>query len=173
MIPQDPTLFSGLLRFSLDPANKHTDAELWEALDSIEMKDYVKGMPQGLDTVITGGGENLSAGQRQLLCMARALLENPKILIMDEATSNIDGESDGKIQTMLKEAFRDCTVLTIAHRIDTIMWYDKALVLDKGRILEFGTPEELLQMKNSEFGALLDQFQKGRGETRCGAMKTN
>merc|ERR1712232_237728 len=163
MIPQDPTLFAGPLRFSLDPANKHSDIELWEALDSIGMKTHVEGMPNGLDATITGGGENLSAGQRQLLCMARALLEKPKILIMDEATSNIDGESDGEIQTMLKEAFQGCTVLTIAHRIDTILWYDKALVLDEGKVLEFGSPKELSSRRNSEFSALLAQFQKGRG----------
>ena len=164
MIPQDPTLFSGPLRFSLDPAHQRSDAELWKALESIGMRDHVEGMTGGLDASITGGGENLSAGQRQLLCMARALLERTRILIMDEATSNIDGASDGKIQTMLKEAFRGCTVLTIAHRIDTILWYDKALVLDDGKILEFGAPSELSKRKNSEFGALLAEFRKGRGE---------
>ena len=84
---------------------------------------------------------------------------------MDEATSNIDGEADGKIQNMLKEAFEGCTILTIAHRIDTILWYDKALVLDQGKVLEFDSPGELSKREGSEFKALLTEFQKGRGET--------
>jgi len=165
MIPQDPILFAGPLRFSLDPANRCSDAELWKALDAIGMKAHVAGLPGGLDTTIASGGENLSAGQRQLLCMARALLEKCKVLIMDEATSNIDGEADGKIQNMLKEAFEGCTILTIAHRIDTILWYDKALVLDQGKVLEFDSPGELSKREGSEFKALLTEFQKGRGET--------
>merc|ERR1711953_1525806 len=165
MIPQDPVLFAGPLRYSLDPANQYSDAELWRALDSIGMKSHVEGMPSGLEATIEGGGENLSAGQRQLLCMARALLEKPKLLIMDEATSNIDGKSDGKIQVMLKEAFKDCTVLTIAHRIDTILWYDKVLVLDHGKVLEYGSPEDLSKNEDSAFKALLMEYQKGRGAT--------
>jgi len=97
--------------------------------------------------------------------MARALLEKPKLLIMDEATSNIDGKSDGNIQVMLKEAFKDCTVLTIAHRIDTILWYDKVLVLDHGKVLEYGSPEDLSKKEDSAFKALLSEYQKGRGAT--------
>mmetsp|Transcript_8755 Transcript_8755/g.17931 ORF Transcript_8755/g.17931 Transcript_8755/m.17931 type:complete len:617 (+) Transcript_8755:380-2230(+) len=164
MIPQDPSLFAGPLRFSLDPANTCSDEQLWQALDSVGMKDHVAGMAHDLDADIVDGGENLSAGQRQLLCMARALLERPRILIMDEATSNIDGRTDNKIQAMLQEEFKDCTILTIAHRIDTILWYDKVLVLDQGEVLEFGSPNELSQKEGSKFMALLTEYRKGREE---------
>ena len=164
MIPQDPTLFAGPLRYSLDPANNYTDDQLWQALDSVDMKEHVETMENKLDADIVEGGENLSAGQRQLLCMARALLETPKVLIMDEATSNIDGKTDNKIQTMLKEAFKDCTVLTIAHRIDTILWYDKVLVMDHGTVLEYDSPTVLSKKGDSEFKALLDEYRKGREE---------
>tara|TARA_B100000780_G_scaffold31524_1_gene19953 strand:+ start:246 stop:638 length:393 start_codon:yes stop_codon:yes gene_type:complete len=128
------------------------------------MKVHVESMENKLDSNIVQGGENISAGQRQLLCMARALLENPKVLIMDEATSNIDGKTDNKIQTMLKEAFKECTVLTIAHRIDTILWYDKVLVMDKGKVLEYDSPKVLSTKDGSEFKALLTEYRKGREE---------
>ena len=128
------------------------------------MKVHVESMENKLDSNIVQGGENISAGQRQLLCMARALLENPKVLIMDEATSNIDGKTDNKIQTMLKEAFTECTVLTIAHRIDTILWYDKVLVMDKGKVLEYDSPKVLSTKDGSEFKALLTEYRKGREE---------
>ena len=130
MIPQDPTLFAGPLRYSLDPGKLYTDEQIWDALELVDCKKPVEEMGKGLDSEIVEGGENLSAGQRQLLCMARALLERPKVLIMDEATSNIDGNTDNKIQEMLKTQFDDCTVLTIAHRIDTIMWYETIKNLD-------------------------------------------
>lgn len=164
MISQDPTLFSGPLRDSLDPGNRHSDAELWQVLVDIGMKGHVESMPDRLDATIERGGENLSVGQRQLLCMARVLLEKSRLLIMDEATSSIDRVSDGKIQSMLQSKFQDCTVLTIAHRIDTILWYDKVLVLDQGRVLEFDSPENLSN-RDSEFKALLAEYQKGRGTT--------
>ena len=128
------------------------------------MKVHVESMENKLDSNVVQGGENISAGQRQLLCMARALLENPKVLIMDEATSNIDGKTDNKIQTMLKEAFKECTVLTIAHRIDTILWYDKVLVMDKGKVLEYDSPKVLSTKDGSEFKALLTEYRKGREE---------
>jgi len=164
MIPQDPTLFAGPLRYSLDPANNYSDDQLWQALSDVDMKSHVEGMENQLDSNIVEGGDNLSAGQRQLLCMARALLENPSILIMDEATSNIDGETDNIIQTMLKDRFKDCTVLTIAHRIDTILWYDKVIVLDHGKVLEYDSPEVLSKKAGSEFKVLLTEYQRGRKE---------
>lgn len=164
MIPQDPTLFTGPLRFSLDPEDKCSDERLWQALDSVGIKITVERMANGLDADIVDGGENLSAGQRQLLCLARALLEKPSILIMDEATSNIDGKTDNKIQTMLKEVFKECTILTIAHRLNSILWYDKVLVLDQGKVLEFDSPGVLSKKEGSEFKALLSEYQKGREE---------
>ena len=162
MIPQDPTLFAGPLRYSLDPGKLYTDKQIWDALELVDCKKHVEEMGKGLDSEIVEGGENLSAGQRQLLCMARALLERPKVLIMDEATSNIDGNTDNKIQEMLKTQFDDCTVLTIAHRIDTIMWYDKVLVLDHGKVREYDDPKVLASQAGSEFGALLQEYRKGR-----------
>ena len=136
MIPQDPILFQGPLRYSLDPAESYSDERLWDALESVGLKDFIKGQDGGLGMPIVGGGENLSAGQRQLLCMARALLESPTVLIMDEATSNIDNKTDERIQAMLRGegGFGQCTVLTIAHRIDTILWYDRVLVLGDGEV---------------------------------------
>ena len=122
----------------------------------------MESMPNGLDAIIESGGENLSVGQRQLLCMARALLEKPRLIILDEATSNIDRETDGIIQSMLQERFQNLTVLTIAHRIDTILWYDKVLVLDEGKVLEFDSPEILSKQETSEFKALLAEYKKGR-----------
>ena len=141
----------------------YTDDQIWNALELVDCKRHVETeMKNGLDSEIVEGGENLSAGQRQLLCMARALLEKPKVLIMDEATSNIDGKTDNQIQEMLKTQFKDCTVLTIAHRIDTIMWYDKVLVLDHGKVLEYDEPNILANKTDSEFSALLTEYRKGR-----------
>jgi ABC-type multidrug transport system fused ATPase/permease subunit len=163
MIPQDPILFAGPLRYSLDPCGTtYSDEQLWGALDRVDMKTYVEATSEGLDTEIVEGGENLSAGQRQLLCMARALLETPKVLVMDEATSNIDGKTDEKIQSMLKDAFKECTVLTIAHRIDTIVWYDKVLVLDGGEVLEYDDPKVLANRPESAFAGLLGEYRKGK-----------
>jgi ABC-type multidrug transport system fused ATPase/permease subunit len=164
MIPQDPTLFAGPLRYSLDPAGDYSDEHLWGALERVGMMAYIEGTQNGLDAEIVEGGENLSAGQRQLLCMARALLETPKVLVMDEATSNIDGKTDDKIQSMLKDSFKECTVLTIAHRIDTIVWYDKVLVLDGGEILEYDDPKALAKKTGSAFGSLLDEHRRGKGD---------
>lgn len=128
------------------------------------MKVFVAGLPGGIDAEVAEGGENLSAGQRQLLCMARALLKSPRLLVMDEATSNIDNKTDEKIQTMLKSAFNGCSLLTIAHRIETITWYDRVLVLDQGRVLEYGSPNALASKKGSAFGALLEEVRRGKGE---------
>jgi ABC-type multidrug transport system fused ATPase/permease subunit len=162
MIPQDPVLFAGPLRYSLDPSGLFAEDRLWGALEAVGMKSFVTQGEGGLDADVAEGGENLSAGQRQLLCMARALLESPRVLIMDEATSNIDGQTDERIQTMLKEKFSECTVLTIAHRIDTIMWYDRVLVLDHGKVLEFDTPSVLSKRPGSAFGALLNEYKEGK-----------
>jgi len=166
MIPQDPTLFAGALRYSLDPSGTVSSEKLWAALESVDMKPHIENMEGGLDAEIAEGGENLSAGQRQLLCMARALLETPRLLIMDEATSNIDNKTDDKIQSMLKDAFSECSVLTIAHRIDTITWYDRVLVLDQGRVLEYDSPGVLAKTAGSEFSALLDEYRKGKNERK-------
>ncbi|XP_051002569.1 ATP-binding cassette sub-family C member 2 [Acomys russatus] len=144
IIPQDPILFSGSLRMNLDPFNKFSDEEIWKALELAHLKSFVAGLQLGLNHEVTEGGDNLSIGQRQLLCLSRAVLRKSKILILDEATAAVDLETDSLIQTTIRNEFSQCTVITIAHRLHTIMDSDKIMVLDNGRIVECGSPEELL-----------------------------
>lgn len=151
IIPQDPVLFSGTLRMNLDPFEKYNDHEIWNALELAHLKYYVSSQPLGLVHVITEGGENLSIGQRQLICLARALLRKTKVLILDEATAAVDLELDELIQNTIRSEFADCTVLTIAHRLHTILDSDKIVVLEGGEIVEFDSPKKLLQDINSQF----------------------
>lgn len=143
IIPQDPVCFSGTIRDNLDPFNEHTDAEIWEALTRIELKTFVESQDKQLQHPVEEFGSNLSLGQRQLICMGRALLRRPKILVMDEATSSVDQRTDDLIQAMVRTHFADCTVLAIAHRLNTIMDSDAILVLDAGKLKEHGTADEL------------------------------
>ncbi|XP_062448120.1 ATP-binding cassette sub-family C member 3 isoform X2 [Rhea pennata] len=147
IIPQDPVLFSGTLRMNLDPFNKYSDEEIWKALELSHLKRFVSSQPSTLDYECSEGGENLSVGQRQLVCLARALLRKTRILVLDEATAAIDLETDDLIQMTIRTQFEDCTVLTIAHRLNTIMDYTRVLVLDKGAIAEFDTPASLIASK--------------------------
>ncbi|NXK95917.1 MRP3 protein, partial [Formicarius rufipectus] len=147
IIPQDPVLFSGTLRMNLDPFNKYSDEEIWKALELSHLKRFVSSQPSMLDYECSEGGENLSVGQRQLVCLARALLRKSRILILDEATAAIDLETDDLIQLTIRTQFEDCTVLTIAHRLNTIMDYTRVLVLDSGTIAEFDTPANLIAAK--------------------------
>ncbi|NXD83167.1 MRP1 protein, partial [Halcyon senegalensis] len=147
VIPQDPVLFSGSLRMNLDPLNRYTDADIWTALELTQLKNFVADLPDQLEYKCTDQGENLSTGQKQLVCLARALLQKAKILILDEATAAVDLETDLQIQSTLRTQFKDSTVLTIAHRINTIMDCDRILVLENGRIAEFDTPEHLIAQK--------------------------
>ncbi|EGZ18265.1 hypothetical protein PHYSODRAFT_501549 [Phytophthora sojae] len=157
IIPQDPMLFSGSLRMNLDPFAEKSDAELHEVLRKVHLSDTVAGWGKGLDYEVAEKGENLSVGQRQLLCIARALIRDSKVIVMDEATANVDQESDKLIQQTMKESFGggDCTVLCIAHRIETIMDSDKILVLDGGEVVEYDTPSALLQVKGGVFKSLV------------------
>ncbi|NWZ27832.1 MRP3 protein, partial [Asarcornis scutulata] len=147
IIPQDPVLFSGTLRMNLDPFNKYSDEEIWKALELSHLKRFVSSQPSMLEYECSEGGENLSVGQRQLVCLARALLRKTRILILDEATAAIDLETDDLIQMTIRTQFEDCTVLTIAHRLNTIMDYTRILVLDNGTIAEFDTPANLIASK--------------------------
>ncbi|NXA61445.1 MRP6 protein, partial [Mohoua ochrocephala] len=147
VVPQDPVLFSGSLRMNLDPLNQYTDADIWTALELTQLKDFVADLPEQLEFKCTDQGENLSTGQKQLVCLARALLRKAKILILDEATAAVDLETDVQIQSMLRTQFRDSTVLTIAHRVSTVLDCDRILVLENGRIAEFDTPEHLIAQK--------------------------
>ncbi|NXU21396.1 MRP2 protein, partial [Pardalotus punctatus] len=144
IIPQDPVLFTGTLRMNLDPFDQYSDEEVWKALELAHLKTYAQGLSEGLLHVVSEGGENLSVGQRQLVCLARALLRKAKILILDEATAAVDLETDHLIQTTIRSEFADCTVLTIAHRLHTIMDSNRVMVLQAGQIVEFDSPEELL-----------------------------
>ncbi|EDS36162.1 multidrug resistance-associated protein 1 [Culex quinquefasciatus] len=149
IIPQDPVLFSGTLRKNLDPFDRYSDEVLWRSLELVELKDIAG--PLGLQSHVAAGGSNFSVGQRQLLCLARAILRENKILVLDEATANVDPETDRLIQQTIREQFVDCTVLTIAHRLNTIMDYDRVLVMSDGTAIEFGTPRELLEIPNGVF----------------------
>ncbi|XP_062832445.1 ATP-binding cassette sub-family C member 2 [Anolis carolinensis] len=145
IIPQDPVLFSGSLRMNLDPFDQHSDKDVWYALELAHLKTFVSSLPEGLSYPVSEAGENLSVGQRQLLCLARALLRKSKILILDEATAAVDMETDHLIQQTIRSEFVDCTVITIAHRLHTIMDSNRVMVLQAGKIVEFDSPEELLQ----------------------------
>ncbi|NXK05703.1 MRP6 protein, partial [Herpetotheres cachinnans] len=147
VIPQDPVLFSGSLRMNLDPLNQYTDADIWTALELTQLKSFVADLPDQLEYQCTDQGENLSTGQKQLVCLARAVLRKAKILILDEATAAVDLETDLQIQSTLRTQFKYSTVLTIAHRINTIMDCDRILVLEDGQIAEFDTLEHLIAQK--------------------------
>uniref|UniRef100_A0A8C3V1K3 ABC-type glutathione-S-conjugate transporter n=1 Tax=Catharus ustulatus TaxID=91951 RepID=A0A8C3V1K3_CATUS len=156
IIPQDPVLFTGTLRMNLDPFDQYSDEEVWKALELAHLKTYVQGLPEGLLHLVSEGGENLSVGQRQLVCLARALLRKAKILILDEATAAVDLETDNLIQTTIRSEFADCTVLTIAHRLHTIMDSNRVMVLHAGQIVEFDSPEELLKKQGVFSGMAKD-----------------
>ncbi|KAM7339623.1 hypothetical protein ACRRTK_000238 [Alexandromys fortis] len=145
IIPQDPVLFSGSLRMNLDPFGQYSDEEVWMTLELAHLKGFVSALPDKLNHECAEGGENLSVGQRQLVCLARALLRKTKILVLDEATAAVDLETDDLIQSTIRTQFEDCTVLTIAHWLNTIMDYTRVIVLDKGEVRECGAPSELLQ----------------------------
>lgn len=157
IIPQDPTLFSGTVRSNLDPFNKYKDDQMWQVLRLSNLFDAVSAMKGGLDAVILEGGSNLSVGQRQLLCLARALLKRNSILICDEATANVDQVTDELIQETIKGEFKECTVLTIAHRLNTIIDMDKVLVMDAGKVVEFDEPYILLQNTSGFFYSMVKQ----------------
>ncbi|KAG1776029.1 P-loop containing nucleoside triphosphate hydrolase protein [Suillus placidus] len=155
IVPQNPDLFEGTLRENIDPAGEHQDVDIWTALEHANLKAYIESLPGGLDAPVQEAGSSLSAGQRQLLCFARALLRKTKVLVLDEATSAVDLDTDRAIQDIIRgPIFRDVTILTIAHRLNTIMESDRVLVLDAGRIAEFDTPKNLLENKSSIFRSM-------------------
>ncbi|KAL6198463.1 hypothetical protein ACLB2K_028252 [Fragaria x ananassa] len=155
IIPQSPVLFSGTVRFNLDPFSEHNDADLWEALERAHLKDVIRRNSFGLDAEVLEGGENFSVGQRQLISLARALLRRSKILVLDEATAAVDVRTDALIQKTIREEFKSCTMLIIAHRLNTIIDCDRILVLDAGQVLEHGSPEELLRNEVSAFSKMV------------------
>ncbi|XP_076093490.1 ATP-binding cassette sub-family C member 3-like isoform X1 [Mytilus galloprovincialis] len=151
ILPQDPVLFSDTLRVNLDPLEKFSDNELWKALDRAHLKEYAMNQSGQLMSELGEGGSNLSVGQRQLVCLARTLLHKTNILILDEATAAVDMETDDLIQQTISEEFAECTILSIAHRLNTVMDYDRIMVMDKGMIVEFDEPENLLKNVDGTF----------------------
>ena len=154
VITQNPTLFSGPLRSNLDPFWRYTDEEIWAVLDQVQMKSKVEDLPRKLSYELSESGTNFGVGERQLLCLARALLNKNKIIVMDEATANVDFNTDQRIQETIRSKFEDSTVITIAHRLNTIIDYDRVLVMDKGQLIEYDPPYELLSRGDGAFTEL-------------------
>lgn len=168
IIPQDSQAFAGTVRSNLDPLDKYTDDQLWWALDLAHLKQFVADMGKdgdnqesteatnkvGLYAELSEGGSNISVGQRQLLCLAKALLNQSKVLILDEATASVDFQTDKIVQETIRREFKDRTILTIAHRLETVMDSDRVVVLERGKVVEFDTPEKLLEDKNGVFYGL-------------------
>jgi ABC-type multidrug transport system fused ATPase/permease subunit len=153
MIPQEPILFKGTIRSNLDLQGKFNDSQIWEALEKVGLKSNIDSQSDKLEGNVEEKGSNYSIGQRQLLCLARAILEKPKVLLLDEATSSVDVLSDQLIQKVLLEDFKETTLISIAHRLETIVGFDKILVMDQGRAAEFDTPQKLL---NDPFSLFTD-----------------
>ena len=159
VIPQDPFLFSGTLQYNLDPFDEFSAAELWSALDKAHMKRMVESLPDQLRAGVEEDGLNFSTGERQLLCLARAILRKNKIILIDEATANVDMHTDALVQQAIRTHFSDCSVLTIAHRIETIIDSDRIVILDKGKIVEADIPYLMLQDENSYLSKLVSQLE--------------
>ncbi|CAH1428095.1 unnamed protein product [Lactuca virosa] len=158
IIPQDPTMFEGTVRGNLDPLDQYPDVEIWEALDKCQLGDIVRGKEEKLESPVVEGGENWSVGQRQLFCLGRALLKKSSILVLDEATASIDSATDGILQQIITHEFKDRTIVTIAHRIHTVIDSDLVLVLSDGKIAEYDTPSKLLERENSFFSRLIKEY---------------
>uniref|UniRef100_A0A6I8QHH6 ATP-binding cassette sub-family C member 5 n=1 Tax=Xenopus tropicalis TaxID=8364 RepID=A0A6I8QHH6_XENTR len=151
IIPQEPVLFSGTVRSNLDPFSQYSEEQIWDALERTHMKECVAQLPLKLETEVLENGENFSVGERQLMCIARVLLRRCKILILDEATAAMDTETDLLIQETIREAFAECTMLTIAHRLHTVLSCDRIMVLAQGQVMEYDTPSALLSNENTRF----------------------
>ena len=156
VISQIPTLINGTVRLNIDPLGEHTDAEIWNALHRTKMSSAVKNMPKALDSELSQDNSNFSIGEKQLLNLARVLLQNNKIVIFDEATGKIDGNTDKEIQRIISDDLKECTIIAISHRLDTIFDCDRVMVLDQGEIKEFDNVSVLL----NKTGGLLKQLKE-------------
>ncbi|TKW03487.1 hypothetical protein SEVIR_7G027800v4 [Setaria viridis] len=157
VIPQEPVLFEGTVRSNIDPTGQYSEAEIWQALERCQLKDIVASKPEKLDALVADMGENWSVGQKQLLCFGRVILKRSRILFMDEATASVDSQTDAAIQRIIREEFAECTVISIAHRIPTVMDSDRVLVLDAGLVAEFDAPSKLMG-RPSLFGAMVKEY---------------
>ncbi|XP_012144503.1 ATP-binding cassette sub-family C member 5 isoform X3 [Megachile rotundata] len=155
IIPQDPVLFNGTIRSNLDPFKQYSDSEIWSALEKTKLKEKVKTISGQLDAFVEVGGNNLSVGERQLFCLSRALLRNAKVLVLDEATAAVDPETETAVQSTIQNEFSNCTTLTIAHRLKTVVSCDRIIVMRNGQIIEFDAPSVLLSNSNSEFSKMM------------------
>ncbi|XP_031112556.1 putative ABC transporter C family member 15 [Ipomoea triloba] len=158
IIPQDPTLFEGTVRGNLDPLEQYSDTQIWEALDKCQLGDIIRAKPEKLESTVVENGENWSVGQRQLFCLGRALLKKSSILVLDEATASVDAATDAVIQKIISQEFKNRTVVTIAHRIHTVIDSDLVLVLSDGRVAEFDSPTKLLEREDSFFSKLIKEY---------------
>ncbi|KAB1202798.1 ABC transporter C family member 10 [Morella rubra] len=158
IIPQDLTLFSGSVRYNVDPLSEHTDQEIWEVLEKCQLREAICKRNEGLYSLVMQDGSNWSLGQRQLFCLGRALLKRSQILVLDEATASIDNATDSIIQKTIRREFAHCTVITVAHRIPTVMDCDKVLAMSDGKIVEFDEPSKLMNKEVSLFGKLVREY---------------
>ncbi|KAM7463733.1 hypothetical protein LguiA_031854 [Lonicera macranthoides] len=158
IIPQEPTLFNGTVRFNLDPLSQHTDHEIWEVLEKCQLREAVQEKEKGLDSLVVQDGSNWSMGQRQLFCLGRALLRRSKILVLDEATASVDNATDLILQKTIRTEFADCTVITVAHRIPTVMDCTMVLAISDGKLVEYDEPTNLMKREGSLFGQLVKEY---------------
>lgn len=154
IIPQEPVLFTGSIRQNLDPVGEFTDEQIWRAVELAHLNQFLKTLPDGLEYEVSEGGSNFSVGQKQLFCLARALLRKSKILVLDEATAAVDLETDNLIQQTIRKEFKHSTIMTIAHRLETIQDYDRIVVMENGSLAEEGQPGQLIKRTNSKFYSL-------------------
>ncbi|KAL5747607.1 hypothetical protein ACOSQ2_024904 [Xanthoceras sorbifolium] len=158
IIPQDPTLFSGSIRYNLDPLSQYSDNEIWEVLGKCHLREVIQEKEEGLDSLVVENGSNWSLGQRQLFCLGRALLKRSRILVLDEATASIDNATDSILQKTIRREFADCTVITVAHRIPTVMDCNAVLAISDGKLVEYDEPVKLISKDGSLFGQLVKEY---------------
>ena len=154
VLGQKPVLISGPLRKTLDPLGQHEDSNLWRVLEDVQLRSLVQGLEGHLDYQVGEGGGNFSVGERQLLCLARVLLQRNKILVLDEPTAHVDPATEGTLQSTVRDQLKECTVITVAHRLNSIRDCDKILVLEDGEAVEFGSYEELIGKENGVFSKM-------------------
>ncbi|VAI70502.1 unnamed protein product [Triticum turgidum subsp. durum] len=158
IIPQDPTLFQGTVRYNLDPLGQFLDQLIWEVLDKYQLLEAVREKEQGLDSLVAKDGSNWSMSQRKLFCLGRTLLKRCRILVLDEATASIDNATDAVLQKTIQSEFKHCTVITVAHRIPTVMGCDMVLAISDGKVVEYDKPMKLMETEGSLFRELVNEY---------------